>query len=149
MANLQLRVGVFILMFGQMLLGFYRITDNNMIANMSYQKVLESKELFKQYNTPILDWLSVKENYETMITPIRVCDTSIEYLAPLLILATGWKVFALLNIVHLVITPMILFNPLNKAPSPFARIMQIMTVLQLLGLLLFLAVPDKKKVEQK
>ena len=56
-------------MFGQMMLGYHRVTDNNMISNRFYHKMLENKESLKSYNIDYLNWISIRENYETTIAP--------------------------------------------------------------------------------
>eukprot|EP00345_Euplotes_harpa_P009551 CAMPEP_0168345224 /NCGR_PEP_ID=MMETSP0213-20121227/17416_1 /TAXON_ID=151035 /ORGANISM="Euplotes harpa, Strain FSP1.4" /LENGTH=59 /DNA_ID=CAMNT_0008353379 /DNA_START=265 /DNA_END=440 /DNA_ORIENTATION=+ len=58
----------------------------------------------------------------------------IEFIIPVLMLFTGWKIFAYFSILHLVVTPMILYSPFGlAATTQFVGIMQIVTILQLLG----------------
>ena len=130
-------------MFGQMMLGFHRVTDNNMISNRFYHKMLENKESLKSYNIDYLNWISIRENYETTIAPIRILDTSIEIICPFLLLITGWKLFAIPNILHLIVYPLIMYNSMHKPVPEFTQIMQVLTIFQLLGLFMFLLIPNK------
>ena len=145
MANIQLRIGVFVLLLGQMFLGYNRFMNSQMIAEMYYTKVVSSNQIYGPYGVPGIAWLAERANYDSVLQQIRLLDCTIELIAPLVLLATGWKLIAVVNIIHLVIAPMIMYNPLDAAANGFSKIMQIMTVLQLLGLMLFLAVPDKRK----
>ena len=124
-----------------MLLGYYRITHRQFFVEMSYEAITKSKD------TLPLDLIADRKDFDYWTPHIYVADSTIELILPLVILLTGSKLAALCNIIHLVITPMILFNPLLKDLSQFQIVMSIMTVLQLLGMLMFMSMPAQGKIK--
>mmetsp|Transcript_4854 Transcript_4854/g.5545 ORF Transcript_4854/g.5545 Transcript_4854/m.5545 type:complete len:148 (+) Transcript_4854:50-493(+) len=140
MANCLLRIGMLILISGQILLGYYRLTENKFLTQMLTDRANETMN-----ENPLAPFMFPNNKATiTGIDELFYIDTFVEFAVPVLLVFTGWRVWVVGSIIHLIATPSFLYNIFGSTKTEFQEIMTVMTFLQILGCLLYIFSVKKK-----
>ena len=140
MANCLIRIGILILLSGQILLGYYRYTQKEFVLGF----VLEGVKNYQNENPFVAMFFPNGPDMQPL-RDVYWLDIFIELAVPVLMVFTGWRIWLLLSLIHFIITPSFIYNLLGSNKNEFQEVMSIMTILQILGVFLYITSVRKFK----
>ncbi len=141
MGNLQLRVGILILLIGWGYMGYERVFNKD-----SFYDTLLGKINSHWDDNPFHSfWFGEKEGTMEDVLAAYEIDVAIEYACPILLLLTGWRIFLIHPIMHVVMTGGWAFNAWGSRKDDFKFVMSIQMWIQLAAMLLYMTSICKKK----
>uniref|UniRef100_A0A7S3NXR0 Uncharacterized protein n=1 Tax=Euplotes crassus TaxID=5936 RepID=A0A7S3NXR0_EUPCR len=133
MANCLLRIGILIILVSQVFLGYNRVfkTDEFNAKFIEKSAEYQSENIVHSivFGDRVIDEKVCEEVYHL--------DIFYEFVIPVLMLLTGWRIWTAFILLHLVGLPAFLYNISGHTRGEFEETMRIMIFIQILAVLFY------------
>ena len=128
-----LKIGLLILLISQMHIGYHRISDRERLFTRFVVAIQKSAS-----ENPLYQHLFHGNLQNKFLIVFHLFDTFIEVIIPILLLLTGWRVLLILSLLHFLVLGSWVYNLFGETKTQFQEIMSMMTIMQILGVLLYI-----------